>query len=55
MLTSIYYILKNGVSYLELCPSHFDQLHQVRTVNRVVHRLVNLGYDITIKRRELAA
>lgn len=49
MLTAAYHILKNDVPYLELGPSHFDHLHQLRTVNRLVNRLVSLGYDVMIR------
>jgi transposase len=48
MLTAAYHILRDDVPYHDLGPAHFDSLHQVRTTNRLVKRLTDLGYDVSI-------
>jgi len=55
MLTAVYHILKNGVPYRDMGPAHFDRLHKVRTVNRLVDRLNQLGYNVAIQPKESAA
>jgi transposase len=48
MLTAAYFILRDGVPYRELGPAHFDRLRSARTVQRLVHRLQDLGYSVQL-------
>lgn len=49
MLTAAYYMLRNGVDYRDLGADHFDRTDRVRTANRLVKRLGQLGYSVEIK------
>jgi transposase len=44
MLTSAYFILRDGVPYRDLGPTHFDRQHRDKTVRRLLRRLHDLGY-----------
>jgi hypothetical protein len=55
MLTAIYYILQRDLPYSDLGPAHLDRINRVRTVNRLVHRLNDLGYRVTLECPEQAA
>jgi transposase len=43
-----YAVLRDGCSYQDLGPAHFDQLHAARTVGRLTKRLNALGYQVTL-------
>jgi len=49
MLTAAYYMLQRYVSYTELTSGYFDTRNKVRVANRLVRRLQNLGYEVSIK------
>lgn len=49
MLTAAYFILRDGVPYHELGPTHFDRLRSARTVQRLLRRLQGLGYKVSIE------
>jgi transposase len=55
MLTAIYYVLRDRVPYRDLGPAHFDARHKARAVNRLVKRLGDLGYNVTLDARGTAA
>lgn len=55
MLTAVYHILKDAVPYRDLGPAHFDRLHKVRTVNRLVERLNQLGFNVAVQPKDAAA
>jgi hypothetical protein len=55
MLTAIYHILQRDVPYRDLGPAHLDSLNKVRTVNRLVTKLNDLGYRVTLGCPEEAA
>src|SRR5262245_4926618 len=48
MLTAAYFILLRGVPYQDLGPSHFDRLRSGRTVQHLVKRLQNLGFEVRL-------
>ena len=48
MLTAIYHMLRNGTSYNDLGPDHFNQRDKLRHVNRLVRHLHNLGFQVQI-------
>lgn len=48
LLTAIYYILRDGVSYRELGPDHFIKRDRTRVAERLARRIRQLGYEVTI-------
>jgi len=48
LLTSIYYMLRDGMEYQDLGPHHFKRLDREKYANRLVKRLRDCGYDVTI-------
>lgn len=48
LLTAVYYILRDGVSYRDLGPDHFVQRDRTRVAERLARRIRELGYDVTI-------
>lgn len=49
LLTTAYYLLKNGEDYKDLGGNHFDQVHKKRTAKRLLKRLADLGVEVEIK------
>jgi len=49
MLTAAYYMLRDGVEYRDLGPSHFDRHDRNKTVQRLVKRLRDLGCAVEIQ------
>jgi transposase len=49
MLTSAYFMLRNGVAYEELAANHFEQVDKRRATRRLVRRLEALGYDVALR------
>lgn len=49
ILVAAYYIIRDGVDYRELGPSHLDQTDVKATTRRLVRRLEKLGCTVTIK------
>jgi transposase len=49
MLTAAYFILRDNVPYRELTASHFDLRDRHRAVHRLVRRLENLGYKVSLQ------
>jgi len=48
MLQSIWYMLSMNVDYKDLGPQHFDRLNHRRVRDHHVHRLIELGYEVTL-------
>jgi len=48
ILTAVFHMIRNGVSYFEPGASYFDTLNTGKTVNRLVRRLKGLGFDVQI-------
>lgn len=50
MLRAIYHMLKNDVPYQDLGPDFFDRENRERTVRRLAKRLVDLGYNVELRK-----
>ena len=48
-------MLKNGTLYQDLGPDHFDKRAKAKHVDRLVHRLRNLGFAVALAPLEAAA
>lgn len=46
MLTAAYYILRDNVPYRDLGPAYLDRRDRTKTINRLLRRLHDLGYDL---------
>lgn len=46
MLTAAYFMLRDGVPYRDLGPSHFDKRHRDSTIRRLLRRLHDLGHPV---------
>jgi transposase len=46
MLTAAYYMLRDGVAYRDLGPAYLDRRDRTRTINRLLRRRHELGYDL---------
>jgi hypothetical protein len=49
------YILRDAVPYADLSPAHFDRLNHQRLLHYHRRCLMNLGYEVTLKEKPLAA
>jgi transposase len=49
MLTAAYYMLRDGVEYRDLGPSHFDRHDRTKTIHRLVRRLKDLGCAVELQ------
>jgi len=49
MLTAVYHMLRNGVSYKDLGGDYFDRRDQAKIANRLIKRLGDLGYSVEVK------
>jgi transposase len=49
MLTAAYYMLRDGVEYRDLGPSHFDRHDRTKTIHRLVRRLKDLGCAVELR------
>lgn len=49
ILIIAYYILRDGVVYRELGSRYYDHLHPLRTKQRLVERLEELGYEVDLR------
>lgn len=49
ILTSVYFILRDGVDYHDLGPDHFERSDKTRITSRLVRSLMNLGYQVELK------
>ena len=48
ILTAIYHMLRDGTMYQDLGPNHFDAHAKERQKNRLLKRLVDLGYAVEL-------
>ncbi|MEN5157745.1 transposase, partial [Achromobacter spanius] len=48
MLTAAWYMLKNDTPWHDLGAAHFDRADAAKTANRLVHRLQQIGYHVTL-------
>jgi transposase len=48
MLLTAWHLLSRKTEYVDLGPSHFDNLRQDRLTQNLVHRLRQLGYDVAL-------
>ena len=48
ILVAAYYIIRDGVSYRDLGPDHFDRLASARLTRHYVHRLEQLGHRVAL-------
>ena len=55
ILVIAYYILRDGEVYHELGSDYYDQLHPLRTRQRLVERLGRLGYEVDLRTKAAAA
>ena len=55
ILVIIYHLLRDGTTYRELGASYFDERDRTAIEHRLVRRLVALGNEVTIHRRDPAA
>lgn len=46
MLTAAYVMLRDGVAYRDLGPTHLDQRHRDNAIQRLLRRLGELGYQL---------
>jgi len=46
MLTAAYFMLRDGVEYLDLGADHFDRHDRTKTIRRLLKRLANLGCNV---------
>lgn len=46
MLTAAYFMLRDGVGYIDLGPHHFDHHDKAKTINRLLKRLSDLGCEV---------
>jgi transposase len=46
MLTAAYFMLRDGVEYIDLGPDHFDRHDKTRTIKRLLKRLADLGCNV---------
>jgi transposase len=48
ILVAVYHILRDGVDYRDLGADHFDQLAKERLTRHYLHRLEQLGHQVTL-------
>jgi len=46
MLTAAYYMLRDGLEYRDLGPHYLDQRDRTKTIQRLLRRLHDLGYEV---------
>jgi transposase len=51
ILTAIYHMLKNGTTYQDLGPQHFDRRSKAQQADRLLKRLADLGYAVPLQPR----
>lgn len=48
LLTTAYHMLKNGTPYQDLGANYFEQNAKAKQVQRLIHHIENLGYDVQV-------
>lgn len=54
VLTVVYYVLRDKVSYRDLGSDYFDKLAPAKAIERLVQRLNSLGMDVELRERNAA-
>ncbi len=54
ILILAYHVIRDGIEYRELGGDYFDRQHPEQTAHRLVRRLSNIGYDVTLSPRQTA-
>ena len=49
IITIVYHILVHQTEYVELGADYYDQRNKPKVVNRLLKRLANLGFEVTLK------
>jgi transposase len=49
LLTAAYFVLRDGVTYRDLGPDHFDRLQRGKLLRRLVRKIEDLGYVVDVK------
>ena len=49
MLVIAYHMLAKGTTYVELGADYFDKLNQAQVERRLLNRLTQLGYKVTLE------
>jgi transposase len=47
MLTAAWHMLRDGTEWQDLGAAHFDRADSAKTANRLIHRLQQMGYQVT--------
>lgn len=55
ILVAVWHILRKGVPYADLGPSHFDRLNTERLTHHYLRRLEDLGLRVTVQPLQEAA
>jgi hypothetical protein len=50
MLIIAWHIIRDGTVYEELGGNHYDQLHPDRSARRLIKRLEQIGFQVTVKK-----
>jgi transposase len=50
MLIIAWHIVQNGTVYVELGGNHYDRLHPDRSARRLIKRLEQIGFQVTVKK-----
>jgi len=48
MLTAAYHMLRRGVPYRDLTETHFSRLDRTKLASRLIRRLRDLDFDVTV-------
>jgi transposase len=48
MLTTVFFMLRDGVAYKDLGADHFSRHDKSKTVQRPLRRLSDLGYNVAM-------
>jgi transposase len=49
MLTAVWFMLRNGVEYRDLGHDYFERADKAKAAQRLMRRLNDLGYEVTLK------
>jgi hypothetical protein len=49
ILVTVYFLLRDGISYDDLGGNHFDERDRQRSIHRAVHRIERLGFNVVLE------
>jgi transposase len=55
ILTAVYFMLKNGADYVDLGAAHFTGVNRIKSANRLLRKLDDLGFEVLGIREKQAA